>query len=262
MYNKQLTYFVVLLGCIGVLIFLQARGWLRPVESGVAEIPRPMIYVLKNAANPVKDFFSFFSSISDLNKTNASLKDQIRQLQEQNVALNEYQLENEVLKKELNYRDSTSINLISGEVIAQDPTGFSQTITLDIGQRDGVTVGAGVLAQGVLIGKITDVEDITSKALLITDPQSTVDALISGTTYSGVLRGSYGTGLLLDTISQKAQISPGLEIVTAGLTAKIPKGILIGTTDQLETGKNDLLQQVTVLSSVDLKNLYFIAVIK
>ncbi len=232
------------------------------MESAATQAPRPIIYVLNGVGSSFKSFFTYFSSVSKVNKKNAELSADVLRLQQDNIVLQQYRLENEKLKKELAYRAVPKFSLISATVIAKDPTGYSQAVILNVGASDGVTAGAGVMAQGVLIGKIVSVEGFTSKVLLVTDPQSSIDAQVSATGDNAIARGSYGSGIIVDMVSQNVTLNKGDEIVTAGLSADLPQGILIGTVGQLQSQKNDLLQKATLVSSTDLKNIRFVSVIK
>ena len=82
---------------------------------------------------------------------------------------NNTDFENEKLKDELEYRQKTAHNLVSATVLGKthgDPElGFKY-----IGSGSGIKVGAAVLSQGYLIGKIVSVDSFTSKVLLVTDP--------------------------------------------------------------------------------------------
>ena len=261
-YSKTFRYFFILLVAAALLIVLHISGWLKPVESTIAEIPRPVVYVFSEAGKSGKSFFSFFGSVRKLSIENTALKNQVIDLQEQTVSLQEYKVENAVLEKELNYRQTVNYNLVSANVIARDPIGYSQTITLDIGNNQGISVGDAVIAQGVLIGKISSVQSFTSKALLITDPTSAIDAQLSASGIDATLRGSFGSGIVLSEIPQNTPVHQGDLVISAGLTGKIPHGLLIGTISDIQTPANALLQTATVLSGVDLKNLLFVAVIK
>ncbi len=260
--SKQFTVFAFLFFLALVLIFLHIRGKSAAAESAAVQAPRPFIYVLQGAGHALGSFFSYFSQVSSLNQLNARLEQQNRSLQQNNVALQQYKLENDKLKSELNYRQTAPFGLVSATVISKDPTGFSQAVIINAGSRDGIQSKAAVLAQGVLIGKVTEVNDFTSKVLLVTDPQSTLDAQISATGDNALVRGSYGSGMVIDMVSQNIQINKDDQVVTAGLNQDIPRGILIGTIGDLQSAKNDLLQKATVISSADLKNLNFVSVIK
>lgn len=259
---KQITIFAILVLLAFFLIFLNLKGGLKPAQSMAQQAPRPFVYIFSGIGNSVKSFFGYFGSVRKLNKENAQISEELHRLQQENIALEQYKVENQILKKELGYRETSPFQTISGTVIASDPTGFSQTITLNIGSNEGVRLGSAVLAQGVFVGRVNNVETFTSKVLLITDPQSTIQAQISGTTDSGIVRGSYGSGILLDTISQSVQVNKGDQVITAGSGTDIPRNILIGTIGEVQSQKNDLLQKASVISGADLKNLRFVSVIK
>lgn len=260
--TKTFGYFAILLTASLLLIFLHLRGWLRPVESAAVQTTRPFVYVLGGAGNYAKSFFSLFASVHRLNKDNSGLRGQVRSLEEQVVALQQYKLENDVLKKELDYRNNSAFDLVSADVIAKDPTGFTQTITLDVGANQKIRSGDAVLAQGVLVGKITVIDQFTAKALLITDPQSNIDAELAATGDKGVLQGSFGSGVLIRELSQDVKLNKGDAVATAGLTDQIPKGIFIGTIGDIQSQKHDLLQSAAVVPGIDLKSLQFVAVVR
>lgn len=262
MRKPKITIFVILFAAALLLGIFHVRGWLKPAESSLAQIPRPVIFVLKGTGNSFKNFFSYFSTVSKINRQNLALTEKVRNLQEENIILKQYKLENEKFKKELSYRETSGLDFVSATAIAKDPSGFSQSLILNVGSNNGVQVGAAVLSQGVLVGKITSVDNFTSRVTLITDTDSAIDAQISGTEERAILRGSHGSGIILDLISQSVQLNGGEEVVTAGLSSDIPKGILIGTIGVVQSNRNDLSQTVTVLSSVDLKNLDYLSVVK
>jgi rod shape-determining protein MreC len=261
-YSKQFKYFVGALFIAVIFICAHAFGWMNGIESGIVDIPRPFVYVFDSIGNGSRSFFGIFSSVSRLKNQNAQLSAGNTDLQEQIVSLQADKLENQLLRQELNYRQTTQLNVISASVIGKDPTGLSQTVTINEGSHDGVQVGDAVLAQGVLVGKVSSITDYNAQVLLITDPQSSVDAEVSVTGDTGVLNGSYGSGLTITMISQTSAITSGDQVVTAGLTALVPKGILVGTIGDIQTSKNQLLQDASVVSPVNLKDLLFVAVVK
>ena len=226
------------------------------------QTPRPLVYVFQKIGNSFGSFFSYFSSVARVSRENAELKEQVRVLQQEKVILQQHRLENENLRKELAFRQENALQLLSAAVIGKDPTGFSQTLVINAGTDQNVRQGAAVLSQGVFVGKIVEVNSFTSKVMLITDPQSTIDAQISSTGDTGIIRGSYGFGMVLDMISQNAKINKGDEVVTLGLTADVPKGLLVGTVGDFQSNKNYMLQKATVVPSVYVKDLTFVSVVQ
>ncbi len=260
--SKQITLFIFLLVMALFLIFAHSAGKTGKAESIAAKVPGPVVYIFNGLGNGFKSFFSYFSSVASVGRQNAELKEQLIRLEQENVTLQANALENEKLRKELNYRSASKYNLVSANVIAKDPSGFNQSVIIDAGADDGISVGAAVLAQGVLVGRVTSTNSGTAKVLLVTDPQSVIDAQIAATGDNGLLRGSYGSGIIVDMISQNVQINRGDAVVSAGLNTDLPSGLLIGTIGDLQSQKNDLLQKATVISPIDLKNLDIVSVIK
>ena len=261
-YTKTFIIFFALLAAVVLLSFLRARGTFAPVEDALAEAPRPITYIFTGTIHAAGDFFSYFGSAHNLSSTNAQLRDQVRTLQAQLVDLSQDKLENQVLRQELNYRQNTTLNIVSAQVIGNDPTGFTQEEVANVGSSSGIKAGDAVLAQGVLVGRITEVAAATSKFTLVTDPSSSIDVQLGDTGEHGILKGSYGSGTIIDSVSPKAAITTGEQVVTAGLTSDMPAKILVGSVGEILSNKSDLLQRATVVSAVDIKNLQFVGIVK
>jgi len=260
-YSKHFKYLISVLVIVVLLTVFHSFGWVEPVESVLVEIPRPLVAVISSTGRGVGSFFGTFSSISNLNKQNAVLANSVTNLQEQISSFQEDRLENQLLKQELDFRATSQLKFLSANVIGKDPSGLSQSIIINVGSHDGVVSGDAVEAQGVFVGVVTEVSNLNSKVLLITDPQSSIDAEVTSNGDKGVLRGSYGSGISIEMISQTSSLTSGDRVVTAGLSGEVPQGLLIGTIGDIQTGKNQLLQGASVVPSVDLKNLIFVSVV-
>ena len=113
-------------------------------------------------------------------------------------------------------------------VIGKDPSHWSQTIFLDRGRQDGLERDLAVVGTKGLVGRIVEVEDKWSKALLITDSDSKVGALLDRSRESGLLIGTSRGLLTLEYLSPSADVREGDKVLTAGFGEIFPKGVLIG----------------------------------
>jgi rod shape-determining protein MreC len=260
-YSKEFKYVAAALIVAALLVFAHAVGFLSPVEAGIADVPRPFVFVFERTGSGVQSFFGIFSSVHTLKTTNATLESQNVALEEEVAGLQQSALENQVLRQELNYRSTSDLKLISANVIGKNPGGFAETLTIDQGSHDGVKVGDAVVAQGVFVGRISATTDYNAQVLLVSDSQSSIDAKIGASGDTGVLDGSFGSGMTISMISQTSTISQGDEVLTAGLTDNTPSGLLIGTIGDVESGKNQLLQNASVVSPINLRTLTFLAVV-
>jgi len=153
-------------------------------------------------------------------------------------------------------------------VIARDPSNILATIVLGVGTDDGVRVGHVVLSEQGLVGRVFEVGANYSKVLLITDPSSSVSALVEGSRATGIVRGQYGDSLIMDWLLQTEPVKPGDVVVTAGLglgdelRSLYPKGLVIGKVLQLQNAEAAAYQRAIIAPAVDLRRLENVLVVK
>ena len=261
-YSKIFFWFVVALVLTVLLTFLQTRGLLSPIQRSVLALPRPVLSVARAVALPLRQFIGTIYSIRGLVSDNTELRQRVSSLEEQLVTLGQYKEENEILKRELGFDSVPERQTLPCTVLAQDPEGLTDTAVINCGSANGVRVGQAVMSGGYLIGKTWLVNQTSSTIKLLTRPETAIDAKLSGTEVSGLIKGSFGSGILMDSILQTAKISTGDLVVTAGINESIPRNLLIGQAGQTISGANDLFKKVTVNSPVDFKNLTFVFVLK
>jgi rod shape-determining protein MreC len=136
------------------------------------------------------------------------------------------------------------------------------TLLINCGTERGISEGQAVLSQGYVVGKITYASRGSSTVLLITNSKFTIDARLSKTGASGIVGGSFGTGLILDRLSQSDDAEAGWLVVTAGIDAKVPKNLLIGQVGEVISNRNDLFKKATVSSPIDFDSIDFVFVAK
>jgi rod shape-determining protein MreC len=111
------------------------------------------------------------------------------------------------------------------------------------------------------VGRISEVNTGTSKVLLITDSNSSVNAILQSSRLNGIVRGGPGGNLLMDYLQQGAALSVGEVVLTSGLGGNFPKGIPIGQVVQINQRDIDVFQQAVVQPTVDFNSLELVAVV-
>jgi cell shape-determining protein MreC len=89
-----------------------------------------------------------------------------------------------------------------------------------------------------------------------------VDASLSRQGISGLLKGSYGSGVILDLLPPDTQTTQGELVVTAGINPVIPKNILIGQVQEVISSPNDLFKKLTIQSPVNFHDLRYVFVVR
>ena len=133
---------------------------------------------------------------------------------------------------------------------------------MDVGKKDGIQVGAVVIAQGFLVGKIKSTTEHTSRIILITDPESATPAMIAVKNITGIVKGKIGGGLTLDQVPQNDKVNVGDLIATSGLGGEVPKGILMGKAEVIQQISGSIFQAIEVQPMVDLNKLERVMIIK
>lgn len=261
-YTKTFVILAATFVLLSILFIFQRVGWLQPVEYALLQAPRPVVAVFRYIAEPIKTVVVTLSSMDDIVRENTELSAKVVKLTEQQALNDRLKVENELLRNELQFKKKSPLQLESCNVLSIDPQQISDTMVLSCGTAMGIKEGQGVVSSGHLIGKVVYVGEYTSTVLLITNGQSAIDAQSAKNGVQGVVKGSYGSGMVFDLVSQNADIAPGDLLVTAGINNRIPKDVLIGQIGQVISEPNDLFKKLSVVSPVDLRSLDYVFVIK
>jgi rod shape-determining protein MreC len=233
------------LGNVGNMMF-------GPLERLAGDVTRPVSQLAGGSSSGAK--------ISALQRQNAQLRAELSQ-----VRLNSVQ--DAQLKKLLQLTARGRYRVVAANVIAA-ATGYADTVTIDVGSRDGVKPNETVLNGNGLVGRTVSVGSTTSTVLLATDASSTVGSRLAGTgqigSVGGMGKGLSGPNMLhLQLFSNSAVLHVGEQLVTFGSVGGSPyvPGVPIGTIVRLETSSNALTRSALVRPFVDFSSLGVVGVV-
>lgn len=252
---------------IGIIIIILILGISLPIfkkalKTSFGYISNPIIESGNFFSNKTKGFFNIISKIKKLAAENQELKKELLELKKQETDFQILEKENEQLSKQLSYfKENPFENFVTGKIIYKDPTRLQNYLTINIGEKDGIKENYPVISQGVLIGKVTEVNQNTSKVFLITNPDSLISALVLPSQSLGLVKGQLGYGLLIESLAREAKINTGDYVVTSG-TGDYPKGLLIGQIAEITSGKNDVFQSANIRPLFEYSTIEIISVLK
>lgn len=261
-YTKTFLIFAGVLVAVVIALFLQVNGWLGGIQYLAAQAPKPIINIVTAVFRPITSVASTLGSMKGVVAENHLLRSEVISLRQRQVAFDQLQSENDLLKGELGFKNKEPYALQPCTVLSRDTQGTTDSLMLNCGESDGVQSGQGVVSESYLVAKIVHVGKYTSTAILLTNNQSSIDARVSRNDVEGVIKGSFGSGLVFDLVSQSADVVPGDLVVTAGIDPQIPKNILLGQVGQVLSGQNDLFKKLTLVSPIKAHQLDFVFVIK
>ena len=119
------------------------------------------------------------------------------------------------------------------QVIGRSAVPTQHTVLLDQGSRQGLSRDTILVDAAGVVGRVAEAHPSTALAMLLTDPESRVAALVERSRESGLLAGRGSGRCELIYLEIDADVQPGDRVVTAGLGGAFPKGLLLGIIDRV-----------------------------
>ncbi len=227
----------------------------------------PILNVIHHLIENIKNFFTTLFSIDEVNQEIKKLKQQNNVLERQILFLENINRENKRLRELLVFKEKVDYQMIGAEVIANSPSIWEKTITINRGSQDGLKERMPVITyQGYLVGRVENLGSSSAQVRLITDQGFVVGGIIARTESReiGLLRGSGRDDQpnIMDNIAWDADIKPGDVILTSGLSNNFPAGLKIGEVAKVETDNYGLSQKAEISLFINNLTLEEVMIIK
>jgi len=247
---------ITVLGLILASLVLDAIQVSNPIRDAFSYLAAPVQYGVATAGRAIHEVSERMRTRDALVEENRSLREENAALRNQIVLLHEAEIENESLRRLLEFkRAAPSQKLLAAEVIGRDPNNLLDYITVDRGRADGIERNMPVLAADGLVGRIADVTENTATVLLITDPSSSISALVQRSRATGVVEGAWGHRLMLRYLTQDSSIECGDIVITSGLGGNLPKRLVIGQVVKVVWSEAAMFQEATLVPAVTASDL-------
>lgn len=230
-----------------------AQSVFGPVENSVSGVVDPV----GNAIDAVRDSGGRNSTISRLQRENEALK---QQLGSKDVTRNRAA----ELDKLLKTAGAGQYAIKGAQVIAIGAAqGFSWTVTIDAGSKDGVARDMTVIDGDGLVGRVTTVGPSTSTVLLANDPDFTVGTRLENSMELGFATGQGNQPMRVQLLNGKAPVHNGDRLVTFGSEAGKPfvPGVPVGKVVGVDPSGGNLTKTVQVQPFVGFTRLDLVGVV-
>ncbi len=245
------------------LILVNPKNFFNPVRELFLFTAYPFQKTFYIAGQMMNNFSSVIFSIGDYKKENEKLIRENNELLAKLANLEDQKRENDELRRQLELLPRDKYELESSLIIGQDQRGSGSWVIIDKGESDGLKEGMPVIVyDGILVGKVSEVYEKSSKVLLLSDSASSINVSDIGTSARGILTGEYGLGLILGMVEQTDMIKVGDDIITSGLGGLMPRGLLVGNIEQISNTSDKLFQQAVVRPKIKYSDLNVVFVIK
>jgi cell shape-determining protein MreC len=281
------TLLIISVGLMGISDTTTAHD----LQSAVNWVAMPVETVLSDAADTAGSYWSALTQIDQLRTQNLQLKQENLTLQEELNRMSAISKLNDDWTKITAAQVSSPYETTPVRVVVRDLSNVGQqTLIVNKGSRDGLTVGEVVIdAGGALVGRIQKVEATVSTILLISDPTSVVVGTAAGTPATtscsatgagpnasaslgtpatGTITGSISGQLQMLYVDKDATLSKGALVYTSGESlpnttdvSPFPPALLIGTIVGVSCDPNLVVQGATIQPAAHLTDATFLLVI-
>jgi len=194
--------------------------------------------------------FSWLIHLSGLSEENRFLRQRNFELSVQGQKLREAELENLRLRNLLGFKSKEAFSYLPAEVVAKDVDRMINAILINVGAKDGVRERMSVATGEGLVGKVFEVFPSTSIVQLLLDRNCRVSAVVQSKARAfGIIEWIGGERYRL-AVPLRSAIQEGDRVVSSGMGGVFPKGLEIGTVEQIGSEKMGLLRELIVTSSV------------
>ncbi len=255
-----LIFFLILI----VLIILHYSRVIRPLERFLLYVSKPIAGSFYNFSLNTNKAFKESQSEEDPFVVIENLKKEITSLIILKAEYQEVIDENRRLKELLGFINENDFELVLAAVIAKDSfEQESRDLIINKGSLDGLSIGLAIVnEQGILIGKIIEVNDSISKICLSINPGCEFAASIQNEDRTqGLTSGNLGLTVKMNYIPQLEKISFGDLIITSGLGGRIPRGLVIGKVSEVRSENNEVWQEAIIEVPLDFNNLTIVSAV-
>lgn len=259
--NKKTYYYLGAI--ILLLIFFNFVGALNPVKNIFTSFLSPLLTGTNKWGIKSGDSYRFFKDREEFFNVYNQCASDLQGKQKSEAQVKILEEENSELKKQLAFRERQKLPQVAARVVGKNTDSVDKTIIIDEGAEAGLKIDQPVVVgDGILVGKITKVENKLAVVRLINDNQIKVAATILNHERSlGVVEGGYGLSVRLGFIPRNEVVQVGDQVITSGLELNVPRGLLVGAVAAVENEPYQPFQQAVLTPAADLAKLFLVEVL-
>ncbi len=230
-------------------------------------------YLLNSAVSPIQyaanlprslfdGAFERFNTHQTLVEGNRKLKRELLRLKSELILLDQYQEENQRLRKLLDSSFVRDEKKVVTEVMAVDTSPYRHQVVIDKGHVDGVYVGQPVINEKGIVGQVTFVAAHNARVLLLTDAKNAIPVQVIRNDIRVIASGNGEIDAIqLEHIPTSTDIQVGDLLVTSGLGGIYPEGYPVAYVNKVELDSHQEFAAITAEPVVEFDRLRYLLLI-
>ena len=238
--KQKFSLFVLIIASI--FVFALDNLELKPIKA-LRSVINDGVYRLSAISSSPISFASasksFLSNHFNIYKENEELKKKIELLEKDRFDTLYLQTENNQLQEVLELDKTTSYSTVGAKIMLDKNSPYLNSVVINKGSNVGIKLGMPVLNKGNLVGRIVEVNYISSRILLLNDLNSKIPAVISPSGEQAILSGIGQKNPTLEYLPDGFKNVDNLTVYTSGKDGVLFPGISIGKIIRDEDDESD-----------------------
>jgi rod shape-determining protein MreC len=237
---KEYFLFGIFVAISLTLIALNDTPQIRSIRS----LAVVSVGMLQDLVSGIPGYFRLRRENTLLREINVTLTDEVSRLREA-------RLENLRLHQMLGLKQKAGNRYLGGNVVGKTLQMLRNTITLDVGQDDGVRPQMPIVTEQGLVGKVLFTSSQYSVGQILLNRDLRISAKIQRSRVDGIIQWDGGRGLSLRNVAKTLDVQAGDVVITSDYSSLFPPGIRIGTVVRSSLVPGSLFMTVDVEPTVD-----------
>ena len=236
--KQRFSLIVLLFFSVSILVLgkFDFKG-INVLKSGLNEIVYRASFIISAPENFIKNTYNLTISHINLYNDHKKLKIDYKDLKAETLKNNFIKSENIMLKSKIEDIVDVSYEILA-KVLVDKQSPFLKSVVVNRGSKDKIKLGMAVLDGKFLIGKVVEVNYLTSRVLLLSDLNSKVPITVEPNSIQSILTGTGEQfGKLQYTQIENFNLENGHQIYTSGSGGIFKSGIPIGEINIIDDSK-------------------------
>ena len=184
-------------------------------------------------SSATKDFFVNHIFVY---KENEKLKVEIQELRKEKFKTSYLETENKKLQEIVQLDKKSAFITVGAKIMLDKNSPYLNSAVINKGSNSDIKLGMPVLSKGHMVGRIVEVNFLSSRILLLNDLNSRIPVVISPNGDQAILSGAGRKKPVLEYLPENFELQEGSTVYTSGKDGVLMAGISVGEAveDQIE----------------------------
>ena len=227
--KQKFSLFVLIL--LSLSIFVLDISELKPVKIFRSLLNDGVYRISAISSSPIKfsgTIKDFFITHIFVYKENRKLKTELEELKNKDFQTLYLQTENKRLQDIIQLEKKSAFTTIAAKVILDKNSPYLNSVIINRGSSSRIKLGMPVLSEGNLVGRVVEVNFLSSRILLLNDLNSKIPVMISPKGSQAILSGRGEDKPKLEYLPEKFELGDKNLVFTSGKDGVFFEGIPVG----------------------------------